>query len=249
MKKLAIYGLMLIIHSIGVQADTVNYLVMSKAGRPFQIEENGNHHEGIITDLVYEIFRNSKHTVVTHTFPYKRMQLYIQDQQFPNWLRYGSPDWGPLNSNLTDEPVFLAKNVIVSTKSRQFSYHTPSDLLNQRVILIFGFQYPGLEQLLLQKKIDDIRVKDFESAYIALDARRGEGVVDFETRAKYNLKSLGRNINDYDISYLGNVEKDFAVHLNMAPEISPELQAFINRRLNELKGEAFVEKLIKKYTE
>ncbi len=54
-------------------ASEVNYYVIADQARPFQIEQQGEQHSGIVTDIVSAIFAESDYEVKYHTYPFKRM--------------------------------------------------------------------------------------------------------------------------------------------------------------------------------
>ncbi len=228
-------------------AATVNYMVMEAQGRPFQIEENGQNQRGIITDLVYEIFREGPHQLVTHTFPYLRMRMHMQSGEYPNWLRYGSPVWGPLNENLSELPVVQAQNILLVRRDSGIRFRSIEDLFGHQLILMRGFSYRELDPYLKASQIADLRVTSFAKAYEALDRGRGVGVSDIKIRMRYNAAWLGLNAEDYQVVDFSSIIPNYDIYLNMDPEMDPEVQVFINRRLKELKADGFIDRLVAEY--
>lgn len=228
-------------------AGTVHYMVMEDQGRPFQIEDAGTDHSGIITDLVYEIFRDGPHELITHTFPYLRMRANMQSGEYPNWLRYGSPVWGPLNENLTDTPVIEAENILLVRKDSGIKFRSIEDIFGHQLILMRGFSYRELDPYLKAKKISDIRATSFANAYEMLNRRRGAGVSDVKIRMRYNAHWLGLKAEEYDVIDFSSVIPNYEIYLNMDPEMDPEIQQFINQRLNELKTAGFIDELLEIY--
>lgn len=222
---------------------------MAKQGGPFQIIDQDGSRSGIITDVVFEIFKNSPHQLKIHTWPYLRMKQNMKSGKYPGWLRYGAKAWGPMNDNLSDKPVIKVKNVLLVRKENPFKFSNIQDLFDNRIILIVGFSYRELKPYIQSKKIGEIRVKSFEKAYRAMDLDRGVGVPDMQVRMLYNLKTQGRDIQRYNIFDFSSVIKNYGIHLNMDPAISKDIQAFINTRLNTLLNSGFVDKTIKKYIE
>lgn len=228
-------------------AGTVHYMVMEDQGRPFQIEDAGTAHSGIITDLVYEIFRDGPHSLVTHTFPYLRMRANMQSGEYPNWLRYGSPVWGPLNDNLSDQAVVQAENILLVRKDSGIAFHTIQDLFGHQLILMRGFSYRELEPYLKAKQISDIRATSFATAYEMLNRGRGAAVSDVKIRMRYNAHWLGLVPEEYEVLDFSSVIPNYEIFLNMDPQMDPEIESFINQRLSVLKASGFVETLLLKY--
>lgn len=56
------------------QAEVVHYMEMAEQGGPFQIVDKEGKRSGIITDIVFEIFKNSPYKLKVHTWPYLRMR-------------------------------------------------------------------------------------------------------------------------------------------------------------------------------
>ena len=63
-------------------ASEVNYYVIADQARPFQIEQQGEQHSGIVTDIVSAIFAESDYEVKYHTYPFKRM--ISAERMFPD---------------------------------------------------------------------------------------------------------------------------------------------------------------------
>ncbi len=70
-------------------ASEVNYYVIAEQARPFQIEQQGEQHSGIVTDIVSAIFAESDYEVKYHTYPFKRMISVLEAGGEENWVTYG----------------------------------------------------------------------------------------------------------------------------------------------------------------
>jgi len=245
-----VIGLAILSINLGAIAAEFNYLVISKYARPLQIEDQGQNHRGIITELVQEIFKGSVHTLNIHTYPFKRMIRNINQGMHPNWINYGTPAWGePQGSNLSQVPILSIKHVFVTAQDSAFQFSSVEDLFGQRIILLLGFDYQGLDQYLEQDKIASQRVQSFEAAFgmLARKDRATVGFVDMEIRAKYNLASMGLAAKNYRLSDFSSTIANFELSLSMDPNMEPALSHFINQRLQQLIDEGFVEHLSNKY--
>lgn len=129
--------------SAATTAEEVNYYVIADQARPFQIEQQGQQHAGIVTDIVNAIFANSDYKVNFHTYPFKRMISVLEAGGEENWLTYGSPDWGRVQSeNLSKEPIYTVKHVLVSSSDAPFKFNTMQDIKGRSIVLLLGFDYP-----------------------------------------------------------------------------------------------------------
>ncbi len=233
--------------SIPVQAATVHYMAMLDQGAPFQIEVAGQPSSGIITDIVDEIFRGSAHRLEIHRLPVSRMHREIASGRYHNWIRYSAPTWGGANSNLSDDPILVAENVLVMARDARMPVTQLEDLFGQQLILVYGFSYPELKPYIDQGRIGVTWVKGYSQSYTALLEGRGIALSDIRVRMRYNLCRLGLERERYAALDFSQVMPDYRIHLNMDPEMDPDVQAFINTRLHELRENGFVDAVIRRY--
>lgn len=231
------------------QATTVNYYVISEQAKPFQIEEQGQNHSGIITDIVEEIFAGSDHSIEFHTFPFNRMITTLESGGASNWLTYGSPNWGSVQSeNLSKEPVYTVKHVLVSSGKEPVQFSKMQDIEGASVVLLRGFDYPNLTPYFKDGLVNEMRVKDYQAAYRVIERTPGEAVfVEMESRVIYNINQLGLAKSKFAITSFSSVIPDYSIYLALSPDMDKDLQKYINQRLAQLKAEGKIADIISKY--
>lgn len=232
---------------IGVKAENVNYFVIGSTAAPFQIEENGKNHRGIITDIVNEVFQGlRKYEIVTHTLPFKRYIKELEKQE--SWLTYGSDSWtGPQSWNITQEGLFEVNHVFLTKKGIRFN--KVSDLFNKRIVLITGFEYPELDQYIKSGRIKTMRVANHEAAIKAIQKDRGLAFPEMEIRIKYHLKTMGMNFDDFSFSTIKDVLKGYKINLAFSRNFNRKLQLKIEKSLRAMKKLGRIDKIIAKYSE
>ncbi|MCF8777247.1 ABC transporter substrate-binding protein [Vibrio sp. IRLE0018] len=230
-------------------SDEVNYYVIANQARPFQIEVDGQHQEGIVTDIVKSIFAQSEHTVNYHTYPFNRMISILDAGGEQNWLTYGSPSWGKAQSeNLSEEPIYTVKHTLVTSSQKPFSFQGIEDLKNKGVVLLMGFDYPQLTPYIEQGYLEEIRVKDYQAAFRVVSRTPGEtAFVEMTSRVNYNIRQLRLNPTHYSQQPFELVVPDYDIYLAFSPSMDSQLQAFINRRLKEIKQSGELQAIIDKY--
>lgn len=230
-----------------VKKEIVNYIVTRDQSRPFQIENNGKNHRGIITDIVYEIFRGSNYKVVTHTYPVKRTSQTLETRKHPNWIMYGSPVWPPVYSENITAPLFQIKHSLLTQKSTHFTIPDVETLFGKTLVILFGFDYPGIDKYIKNKKINSYAVKDYLTAFRSVDAGRGLGFVEMKMRIKYNLKILKKNPNNYNFVDFSHVIPPYNIHIALDKQMPSNTQDFVRKRVLELKHNGFVKQTLHKY--
>ncbi|MGL6312292.1 substrate-binding periplasmic protein [Vibrio sp. WXL103] len=230
-------------------AEEVNYYVIAEQARPFQIEQQGDKHSGIVTDIVQAIFDSSDYQLNYHTYPFKRMISLLEAGGEQNWLTYGSPNWGKAQSeNLSELPVYTVKHVLVSSGESSFKFADIETLRGRSIVLLHGFDYPNLTPLFKDGVINEMRVKDYQAAYRVLNRTPDDtAFVEMESRVVYNIDRLQLNREDFLIQPFNSVIPDYSIYLAFSPGMDPELQQYINQRLAELKQSGAIESIIDKY--
>lgn len=230
-------------------AEEVNYYVIADQARPFQIEQNGQKHSGIVTDIVSAIFADSDYIVNYHTYPFNRMISILETGGDSNWLTYGSPSWGRVQSeNLSNKPIYTVKHVLVSSNKAPFVFNNIQDIRGRSIILLLGFDYPDLIPYFDNGTLNEMRVKDYDAAYrVVQRTPKDTAFVEMESRVMYNLKRLDLPLEEYQIQPFNAVIPDYPLYLAFSSKMNPEVQAFINRRLSELITSGEIDKIIQKY--
>lgn len=252
MKKITLLSVGMILsfplYAVNAQAETVNYYVIAKQAEPFQIEE-GNNHQGIVTDIVKAVFEKSQYDIEYHTYPFNRMITLLEAGGEANWITYGSPNWGGVQAaNLSNNPIYNVHHVLLSSTGAPFNFNTMQDLQDKVVVLLHGFDYPQLEPYISKGAVDELRVKDYSAAFRVINKLPGDtAFVEMESRIKYNLSKQKKDQDTFNIQSFNSVIPDYPIYLAFDPKMDPELQAFINQRLDMLKSTGKIDNIVDKY--
>jgi len=239
----------LIVVSTHVTANQVNYYVIAEQARPFQIEQQGQMHSGIVTDIVSAIFAESDYQVNYHTYPFKRMISILEEGAEPNWLTYGSPNWSKVQSeNLSEEPIYTVKHVLVSSSEKLLEFKNMSTMHGRSIVLLLGFDYPNLIPFFEDGWVNEMRVKNYDAAYRVITRTPGDtAFVEMESRILYNFKRLNLPLDNIQIQAFSSVIPDYSIYLAFSPHMKPEIQNYINTRLVKLTSSGEIDKIIRKY--
>ena len=232
-----------------VNADTVNYMVIQNQARPLQIEEYNQNHRGIVTDIVYALFDESPFRLNTNTLPFKQLISDLTSSRYSNWITIGSPGWGGVQAeNLSNLPILSVEHRIIVNKGDNFVFNRKSDIDGKTIILLAGFNYPGLEEYIAEKRLKEIRVKNFSAAFKLLK-RLGKRAcfIEMDLRIKYNQKLLSIDEDDFMSQSFSSMISDYDVYLALDPGINDEIQTFIDTRLELLADGGLFRKVIHKY--
>lgn len=233
-----------------VDAGLVHYFVIESQAVPFQIEDNDKNHRGIITETVFEIFKNSGYQLKVWTYPFKRMIRYMERGRFKNWINFGTHGWYTIQSrNLTYLPIINVKNVLISYNNPDFEYTSLDDLNGKTLIVLSGFDYPGLMQYAQEGNMEVLNVRSHEAAFGVLKRLGDRGFfVELRLRAKYNLRNVGlAGDTNYRLHNMSTLITDYNIYIAMSPSIDKELKHFINSRVRELHDNGTIKKIISQY--
>lgn len=245
----ALFTTLLTVNTSWVSAESVDYYVIAEQAKPFQIENQGESHSGIITDIVNEVFKGSKYQLNYQTYPFNRMISLLESNQEDNWITYGSPKWGKAQSeNLSDDPIYIVKHRLLSSSKKPLIYRKMSELNGKVVVLLLGFDYPELQPYLTKGDIEEMRVKNYQSAFRVINRHPGDLVfVEMKSRISYNLEQLNIDKTWYEEHDFSNVIPDYPIHLAFSPNMDEALQAYINQRIKTLKKDGVIDEIVNKY--
>lgn len=230
-------------------AKDVNYYVISKQAAPFQIENKADQHSGIVTDIVKKVFEGSSYAINYHSYPFNRMISILEDGGQPNWITYGSPSWGGVQAeNLSEEPIYTVKHVLLSSKKNEFTFTDMKDMNSKIVVLLHGFDYPQLTPYIKSGDIEELRVKDYQAAFRIVKKLQGDAAfVEMDSRIKYNLSQLGLDNEQYKTQSFNKVIPDYPIYLALDPNMDKSIQSFINSRLKSMKDSGELDIIVNKY--
>ena len=249
MKSKSLFILILFFLSLSLSAEelpTVDYFSIADTAGPLQIFD-GESFTGIVTDVLREILED-RAEIRFHNIPIVRMKRYMLVRRFPNWITYGTPGWrdSPQSWRLSEVPVFTAENVLVSRRGEVVP--APAHFAGRTVVLIEGFDYPGLEPYLEDGTIRILRVHNYKAALRAIRLGRGDCFPGMGLRVQYTMKQEGLTPGDFEISSFEEILPDYGIYLSFSLEFPDDLYDSINRELEELRRDGYVDQVIARYT-
>jgi polar amino acid transport system substrate-binding protein len=248
----ALKGLIIALLFIAMNTSAVtaiNYMVIQDQAQPFQNHQNKKDHSGIITDIIRKIFTSPQYQIKIHTLPFNRMISMLEKGDLKNWITFGSPNWPGIQSeNLSQLPVFKVRHSFLTSNKQNFDVNSAEDIFGKTMVLLHGFDYPGLEEHIANKDIKAIKVKSYKSAFKVVNRLKEKaGFVEMDIRIKYNLKMLALAEQDYNWHNFSKVITDYNLHLAMSPSFDKALQQHVEVQLAELKESGILAEIINSY--
>ncbi|WP_174874563.1 substrate-binding periplasmic protein [Vogesella oryzae] len=232
-------------------AATVKYMVLEEV-EPFQIVTRGNPmYGGLVTEVVSRIFRDSPHQLQAVVAPSPRLNAMRSKGRLGNWLSYGAKQWLQPGWQLSKEPVYTWHHVLLVPRQSEFQYHRVNDLFGHSLILMHGYDYPGLDGFLRSRhphgRIIDQRALSQEGALRMLRAGRGVGYIDTNLRVRYNLRQQGLSPAGFRFYDLSAVIPNIELHLMYSKLMPQAVKELIDRRLAEMRQSSELAAIAKRY--
>jgi polar amino acid transport system substrate-binding protein len=137
---------------------------------------------------------------------------------------------------------------LLTSNKQNFDVNSAEDIFGKTMVLLHGFDYPGLEKHIASKDIKAIKVKSYKSAFKVVNRLKEKaGFVEMDIRIKYNLKMLALAEQDYNWHNFSKVITDYNLHLAMSPSFDKALQQHVEAQLAELKELGILEEIINSY--
>ncbi len=233
--------------SLSVFSYEITYFTIKDSATPLQISGNFKDGGGVITEILWEILKKREDiSVDSQLFPFVRMDRAMRKDTYKNWINYGAKNWrGPQSSRLSKTPIFKARNQFLSLKGEKVT--KLSDLFGKRIVLIRGFDYPGLQKYIDKGKIQVAWVDNYLRAITAVKLGRGIGFVGMDLRLMYNLRKLGYNPNNFEFNDFSKVIPNYDIHFCFSKKFPNELFQFIDKELMQMKKSGKVDKIWHRY--
>jgi len=246
--KTAFISLLFIAFSVSAVTE-INYMVIQDQAQPFQNHQDKKNHTGIITDVIKRIFSGPEYEVKIHTLPFNRMISVLEKGEMKNWITFGSPSWpGVQSANLSSLPVFNVQHSLLTSTQQNYNINSVQDLFGKTMVLMHGFDYPGLESYIAEKKIKAIKVKSYQSAFKVVNRLKDKaGFVEMDIRIKYNLKKQQLATQDYNLLDFSNVIADYDLHLAMSPKFNNDVKRYLDSELSKLVKSGDLAEIIESY--
>ncbi|MBU2710737.1 substrate-binding periplasmic protein [Zooshikella harenae] len=249
-KRVWLWGILLAMVS-HANAKEINYVVIADQARPFQIENNGHDHSGIITEIVQNIFSGDEWQLKIHTFPYKRMISMLESGRIKHWITYGSPEWKSVrvqSENLSKYPLVTVKHSLLSYQQPGFKFTKIEDLYGKTVIALLGFLYPGLDPYVENKKVNVMWVKGYEPAFRVLKRLKDDAfILEMAFRLKYNLKKNKEPFDQFQFHDFSLIIPDYQVYFAYSSDMDRETVSFMNKRLKAMHDSKAIEAIVAHY--
>jgi len=243
--KMKHYFIILLLISFSNVADNkITYFISDKSSSPFQISSENSKQSGIITDVIHSIEKQDiyfSHNIL----PFKRMLKYMESSKSP-WISYGSPAWPGVQSlSLSKTPIMSVEHSFLTLKPTQ--YTDISDLFGKIIVLITGFDYPGLAAYIEENKFDIIYVKDHEAAIKIIAMGRAIAFPEMNIRLNYHLKKMSLPRENFNFHYIGKVIADYNINLCFSLNFPSTLRTNIEASLAAMKNDGRLDSIINSY--
>ncbi|NHO65579.1 hypothetical protein G8770_08510 [Aestuariicella hydrocarbonica] len=232
-------------------AETIHYLVYGSAGEPLQILNQSGIGEGLVTDVVHEIFRNAPYELTTIIRPLKRIKREMQYGEVKRWIAYALRSWE--QEGVWDHATFAEVDLIhyplslVYADDRGEQELDLHSLNGQEVIWLRGFKYPGALNFQDQFGLTYLRTSDHVSAVKMLKAGRAVYFMENAARIRFAMQRLGVAAEQYRFFPLKQVVPPTQITLLMSNDLSEKTRAFVNDRLAQLQHSGWLSERAKHY--
>lgn len=242
--KINFYFIIVLVSFSSMADNKVTYFIADGSSSPFQISTYNSKRVGIVTEVINSIEKHNIH-FSHNTLPFKRMIKYMKNPEV-KWITYGSAAWpGQQSLSLSKTSIMTVKHSFFTLKSNQ--YNEISDLFGKSLVLIRGFDYPGLTTYIEQDKFNIIYVKDHAAAIKIIAMGRAIAFPEMNVRLNYHLKKMNLPRDDFNFHYIGNIIVDYDINLCFSENFPSNLKTKIEYILVEMKNDGSLEKIINAY--
>ena len=199
---------------------------------PFQFD-NDEDKTGFITSVINSL-PNLGLTFKPKTLPFKQMikEMGINKE---HWISYGSKLWvGAQSTSLSEIAIWNVNHVFLTLKSNEFE--DIRSLFDQTLVLIDGFDYPGLDSYINKGIIEKvIRVKTPELAILSVLKGDADVYPDMRVRVQYYLNKMQINKNEIVLHDKANMIPDYDIRLCFSEHFPSSIKAEIEIELRKMK--------------
>jgi polar amino acid transport system substrate-binding protein len=199
---------------------------------PFQFDNN-EHEIGFITNIIQSL-PNVGITFKPKALSFNRMIKEMSTSK-EHWISYGSNLWvGAQSTSLSEITVWKVKHVFFTLKSNKFD--GIQSLFDQTLVLIDGFDYPGLDSYINKGLIQKvIRVKTPELAILSVLEGDADVYPDMLNRVQYFLNKMETNKKGAILHDKDNIIPEYEIKLCFSKHFPPLLKADIEIKLRNMK--------------
>ncbi|MGB1201810.1 MAG: hypothetical protein ACPG5R_09615 [Cognaticolwellia aestuarii] len=235
--------LLLLFSAIAHSDDAINihYFISDKSSAPLQIPSENS---GIVTDVLEKLAMPNVN-LTYKTLPFKRMVLMLEKSKTP-WITYGSAKWQDSRiNNLSATPLMTVQHVLMTTPATR--YDSIVDILNRGIVLIRGFNYPGLIDYIKQMPEKVVYVKTHEAAIKMVLKGRAAAFVEMKSRLNYQLKKLAIKKENVIMHDFSDIIPNYDINLSFSNNFPKAHRTSIESQLLNLKTTGQLETILQKY--
>lgn len=237
--------LLLSLSFVSNATESMTYYIIEDSATPFQIVNKNQRPSGIVSDILYAI--SSDITKIQPTvLPFYRMIKEMNSKESRNWVSYGSKTWeGPQSTVLSRNSLLKIEHRILTLKKNQ--YRSIKDLFGKRVVLIRGFQYPGLNRYIKSGQIEAVSVRSHDSAIKAIEIGRAYAFPEMEIRLKYHMKKYKYDEELYSYHDFSKVISNYDINFCFSKDFPKERIRDLDKKVLKLKKNGKIEEIINSY--
>ncbi|WP_372769892.1 substrate-binding periplasmic protein [Pseudoalteromonas sp.] len=225
-------------------AKEFTYYISDKSSIPLQMQDKKGQQTGIVTDVINHL-KIEGISFKQEVLPFKRMIKNMASSE-ESWITYGSAAWpGPQSTSLSKTPIIKVKHVLLTLNSSQF--HDVEDLFGKTVVVIRGFDYPGLEPYFKNGLILGFEVKTHQQAIEAVLKGRAFAFPEMAFRLKYHLETSHVNLQSISLHSISDIIPDYAINLCFSHTFPAIKRSIIENRLSEMQQTGELNNILKKY--
>jgi len=238
----AAFSLIIFLNSVHAK-QSLNVGLFSAKGFPPLFFSAKSNDKGIYDLILKEISLKTGIQFNLKKLPAKRLQLYMKSGKLD--IEMGvTPNWRPQYKDLVvySNPFFKGCDSVIFRKDDAGNYDSTSVLKNKRAILIHGYYYPYLQDLIKNKEFTINRVYSEKEIVNSLNKRQigSFGVI---SRVWWNWYLKSNKVTELQLGKpIDCVKVSFAIHNKKEKYLK-----IINKALLELEKEGKVREIINKF--
>jgi polar amino acid transport system substrate-binding protein len=170
---------------------------------------------------------------VYKTLPFNRMILTLEKSQTP-WITYGSVQWTDSRSyNLSVTPLMTVQHVLMTRAETR--YDSIVEILDIGIVLIRGFNYPGLIDYINKMPKKVFYVKTHKAAIEMVMRGRVAAFVGMDLRLTYHLNKLAIEREKITLHDFSDIIPNYDVNLSFSNDFPKAYRSSIESQLYNLK--------------
>lgn len=225
---------------------TTHYYITDKSAAPLQMSTaTPSLGSGIVTDILQALHLPNL-DIEHRTLPFKRMIFNMKHSPQP-WVSFGSAAWsGPQSLDLSSTPILSVQHQFLTRYDSH--YQNIEDFFGETIILIRGFDYPGLEPYITAGKLKATFVNDHKAAIQSVLSKRGIAFPEMSSRLQYHLKRLKIPSEKIALRNISNLIPDYDINLCFSENFPKPSRDAIEAQLHLMQKNGQLDAIAKQYT-